>query len=220
MADEPSLKKMCLEKGKKGKKNLDLARSFETYGVPLRVRCKLCYHEWLENGVQHLVQDGMCMFACWGNPWKKLCVSGVPETEAMKQMQLKTPSETDVPTYARSGTESLKRHLVVKHGAVETDKAGDVPAINTVFPKAATVEDKVALVFCMNPNVPLSLVEDAFFKQAFGHPFNRCKTCFICQFIIDFPSNFLRQKLPRVIGDLAHRLEERVASKVVSVAAV
>eukprot|EP00667_Euglena_gracilis_P031646 EG_transcript_46299 len=32
---------------------------------------------------------------------------------------------------------------------------------------------KVSLVFCMNPTIPMSLVEDPFFQQAFGHPFGR-----------------------------------------------
>ncbi len=59
MSDQPPSKKLCFAKGKQGKRNEDLARVFEPYGVPLRVRCKLCYQEWFEVGVKKLVDEGL-----------------------------------------------------------------------------------------------------------------------------------------------------------------
>lgn len=88
-------------------------------------------------------------------------------------MKHKSPPEVDVPTYAKSGTESLKRHLVLKHDALEVADPKGGPGIAVMFPKAATVEEKTALVFAMNPGLPVQLVEDPFFIQAFGHPFSR-----------------------------------------------
>ena len=58
MFDEPATKKLCFMKGWQGKKNEDLARAFEAYGVPLRVRCKLCYQDWFDKKVQLLAQEG------------------------------------------------------------------------------------------------------------------------------------------------------------------
>ena len=171
MAEAPA-KKMCLEKGKQGKKNMDLARMYESYGVPLRVRCKVCYQEWFQQGVQRLVEEGMYSPTC--ALMTLFAPLGMVQTEAVLKMQGQTPKDSEVPTYAKSGTESLKRHLVVKHNAVEANDSANVLGIDKVFPKAATVEDKVGLVFCMNPNLPLALVDDAFFQQAFGHPFSRC----------------------------------------------
>jgi hypothetical protein len=63
MADEFPAKKMCLEKGKQGKKIPELAEAFEPYGVALRVRCKLCYQEWFQKGVQRLIDEGICLSA-------------------------------------------------------------------------------------------------------------------------------------------------------------
>jgi hypothetical protein len=142
---------------------------------------------------------------------KTLAASGVPENDAAKQMQSQTPAESEVPTYAKSGTVTLKRHLITKHEATLEEKGGSTPAINAIFPKAATVEDKVALVFCMNPNLPLSLVDDAFFQQAFGHPFGRWTPALVC---VCAPFHSFRHTLPGVITDLAHRLEDKVADRV------
>ena len=90
MAQQPPAKKLCFVKGKQGKKNEDLARFFEPYGVALRVRCKLCYQEWCASKVQELVNGGTL------------------EADAVQQVLVLSPPEADVPTYARSGTESLK----------------------------------------------------------------------------------------------------------------
>ena len=116
MAEESQAKKFCLEKTKQGKKIPELARYFESYGVPLRVRCKLCYQDWFQKGVDSLVEEGVFD---WENMpllgMKLHSLAGVSKNEATERMQLRSPADSDVPNYAKSGTESLKRHLVVKH---------------------------------------------------------------------------------------------------------
>ena len=67
----------------------------------------------------------------------------------------------------------MLRHLVAKHNATTTDMGGEEQPITSHFSKASAVEERVALVFCMNPTVPIRLVDDEFFVQAFGHPFGR-----------------------------------------------
>ena len=62
---------------------------------------------------------------------------------------------------------------MLEHDAVTCDTQMAEKPMDAHFPRAATMGQKVALVFCMNPSVPMNLVEDAFFKQAFGHPFGR-----------------------------------------------
>ena len=67
----------------------------------------------------------------------------------------------------------MLRHLISKHDAKLVDAHKDGQAIDKHFPKAAPLEVKTALVFAMNPALPLRLVEDEFFIQAFGHQFGR-----------------------------------------------
>jgi hypothetical protein len=100
--------------------------------------------------------------------------AGLTHSDATAAVKLQTPPQAAVPTYSKSATDSLKRHLVVCHGFVEKDEPQGAKCLDVVFPKAVSVEEKAALVFCMNPHLPLSLVEDPFFQQAFGHPFSRC----------------------------------------------
>ena len=77
-----------------------------------------------------------------------------------------------MPTFAKSNTDNLERHLVVSHDAIIGHESTRGTAIEHHFPKAATIAQKIALV-CMNPTVPFHVVEDPFFKQAFGHSFGR-----------------------------------------------
>ena len=63
----------------------------------------------------------------------------------------------------------MARHLVSKHeGSIEHEMPSS-PMTN--FPsRPASVADKVSLVFCMTPALPLRLVDDPFFTQAFWSP--------------------------------------------------
>ena len=98
-------------------------------------------------------------------------------------MKKLVPTPQDVPLFAKAGPETLKRHLVVEHGAMEMKGMEVGKAIQVHFPKMAPMECRVALMLCMNPTIPFSIVDDPFFIQAFGKEIDR-QSVVICLFSV------------------------------------
>ena len=88
------------------------------------------------------------------------------------------PFPSRVTTLARASTHSLRMHLIREHGAIELSAclapASAQSTLQAAYRKASlgkqSKASEVALAFAFNPTLTFSMLDDPWFRQAFGHP--------------------------------------------------
>ena len=139
--------------------------AFESYGISGRVRCKLCFQEWLKKNIEHAVAHGEDL-----------------ETATKKFRALQEPPRVDVPNFHYASSAPIHAHVLEKHSElIDCKQSVKSDQRKLFFPPPALVkghtdkEVKAALVHCMNPTVPIRLVSDPWHVQAYGQVVHRNK---------------------------------------------
>ena len=120
--------------------------AFESYGISGRVRCKLCFQEWLKKNIEHAVAHGEDL-----------------ETATKKFRALQEPPRVDVPNFHYASSAPIHAHVLEKHSElIDCKQSVKSDQRKLFFPSPPLVkghtdkEVKAALVHCMNPTVPFA----------------------------------------------------------------
>ena len=152
--------KIVLRNAVKGAKCTDV----HPYYVPVpgessRLRCKLCLEKWRKVETSRLLVAGEFLTA-------HVALLIVPKS---------------VITFSKAATPSLRMHLIRDHEAVESNQAVPVgnQTLQQATARASTEKEKrsrqVALALAMNPTLTFNMLDDPWFRQAFGHPCSKAE---------------------------------------------
>ena len=181
MTGAPPVKKFCLPTfdAHRGVPNPVIKANFKDIGGG-RLRCMVCYKKWFDESVVVAVQKGQT------------------EAEAKKALSTKQPPEASVKSYNKSGTPTMRKHLINDHGFNFDQPAVPEPTQRTILSSFAAVlakssleQRKAALVFCMNPGLPFRMASEPYFVQCYQRSVSR-------------------NNLPLIISEMAIELKQRM----------
>ena len=157
---EPASKRFCTARGKKNQSLHSLYHEYERG----RVRCKECYQKWFDESVLVAIQNG------------------TSESEAKVLVNSRAAPIESVPTFAKAGTEALKRHIRKIHpssweeeNVVPASQPFIADALQSCKSKAPISAKKAALAHCMNPGLSFRMTSDPFFVESYGQPITKDK---------------------------------------------